>query len=61
MSGAIIYRFCDTLIAAAHERRGIDRWPPGVAHRAVEAELKARGYRIVQGERGQWFAEKEKS
>lgn len=60
MSTVRVNRFCDTLIAVAHDRQGIDTWPLGIAHQAVEAELKARGYRIVQVERGQWFAEKEK-
>lgn len=54
---AKLYEFCDKLIAAAGERRGL-KWARFVSHVRVEAELKRRGYKLTQGYPGEWFAGK---
>jgi len=60
VSEAKTQEFVNRLIAVASERHGL-RWPPGIARRQVEAELTARGYRVVQDVRQRWFAERVES
>lgn len=61
MSGTTVYRYCDSLIAAAESQSGL-AWPfknDRASVAAVSAELQARGYQLVKStRRDEYFAEK---